>query len=284
MSFTQLELLQLKPADLERLRELHGAGLTAAQLAQTFVKLKDLHIAPQVFQPRLDVEEPWIKGAHIRALMQAAKQNEENRLAPILVFPVGGYRIIVDGHCRAEAYRRIDRSQNQKVPVRHLTETFREALFLAAAGNSHDKLPLTQREKAEFAWKIVRFEEGRSDLSSTRKIEAKTGCSKSLVNQMRQLLVLHPKSTEGTASHDPRDETWLRAKFEDRPKLDEFDREAWKEKWITDVATKLRASFGKKPERQRDLFLEAINRAYPGFVRGIEEDYGIDGEGRPSEF
>jgi hypothetical protein len=275
LSLTPLELLSIQPAELERLHSQHGAGLTEAQLSQTRVPLMHLRVAPAVFQPRIAVEERWNKSAHIRSLFRAAKQNDGHALTPILVFPVAGCRIIVDGHCRAVAYQRIDRSQRWLVPVRYLKGTFREALSCAASGNSRDKLALTQREKAQMAWRIVCYEEGRADLSSTRKIEADTGCSRSLVSVMRQLLGAHPKPTEGMTDTDPRMQSWREAQRVLHPKLDESSRDAWEEKWSADVSTKLRATFGAKPDKQPVLFLDAIRTAYPSLDLAIDDEIAM---------
>lgn len=274
MSITETDFQSTLPAELERLQRTHGSGLTVAQLSKKRERLKDLYTAPLVFQPRLEKEAPWAKASHVRSLTKSARQRGDEGLAPILLLAVAGVRLIVDGHCRLKAYWKVDPTGSREVPVIYLKDTsVRDALFTSSANNSRDKLPLSRSEKAERAWFLVRSEEGRPDARSLRDIEDATGCSRSSVHAMRKLLGRHPRPTEANPdAYNPRERTWADAKLGERSQ-EELDFGTWREKWITKVASQLRKALGDRPDKQPELFHEALRRAYPCIAKDIDEEY-----------
>lgn len=223
-------LRTILPTDLGRIHAEHGAGtLTEADLNEKYARAGDLYTALNTFQPRLSWETPWVVDAHIRDLMKAAKQRGKEGLAPIIVFPIDGLRVVIDGHCRLFAYLMNEEAEDTVVPVEHFRGTFHEALLAASASNAQDKLSLTKAAKAEMAWRIVVYEEGQRIQSSLRAIERATGCSKSVVGIMRKCLKRYPKlaqeqeievetavaKADGTCPPhylDPRKNGWLNAK------------------------------------------------------------------------
>lgn len=244
---------------LEKLLTQQGHGLTDAQLKQTRVPLKDLRTAQRIFQPRNLAHRRWEKERHIDILTTVVRQ--QGTLDHITVFPVAGFRIVVDGHCRLAAYKRARFRDTQKVPVRHLSGSLSEALAVSASANSKDKLPLTLEEKTEHAWRLVCFSEKRQ-CYSLRQIAAISGVSKSTVQNMTQTLARE-------LPFDPRDLTWCDVKWEQRGDR-EVD-EAWEERLATEWAERLRKVFGDKPNSQPDVFMSALEQAYPRLLPEPDE-------------
>lgn len=271
------QLADITAEELSGLFDVQGHGLTEAQMRQTREPLGRLHVAPRVFQPRILAEKPWEKDKHVDSLRQSVKQRRD--LDPIIVFPVAGKRIVVDGHCRLEAYKLAKRHGKRGVPVRYLKGTFADALGRAAEANSKDKLPLTYREKAEAAWKLVLFSEQRR-CYSLREIEGKTGVSKSTVAKMRALL----ESTDLPAN--TRGMTWWEARHIGQPER-EID-ESWREKLVTDVAKRLLKELGpllgKSPDIVIDAMIEAAGKpVYELVLDHVAERYADDVRDRVEE-
>lgn len=246
-------------ADLAALYHAKGSGLTTAQLQQTRVPLGALRTAPRVFQPRDLRREKWNKDRHIGNLAKPLKEN--SALDHITVFAVAGARVVVDGHCRLEAYRKAGWKDNQKVPVRFLKGSFADALKAAVSANSKDKLSMTTAEKAEGAWRLVLFAE-KTDSYSLRDIAKAATVSKSTVKNMRDTLTAR-------LDFDPRASSWSEVKRRKRGDV-EYD-ETWEEKLKDKWAERLREKFGDKPEKQPEVFLDAIDRAYPSLVELMME-------------
>jgi hypothetical protein len=254
MSETEQDLTEIGVDELEALLRDHGSGLSEAQLRQTRVPLGALEVLPQVFQPRMEGDKPWEKERHRVALTQAVKRR--GALDPIVIFPVAGRRIVVDGHCRLEAYRRAGWKESRKVPVRYLAGTLGDALMAAAETNSKDKQTWTPDEKKEYAWRLVKFDEGRGCFS-LRDIARTTGAGKSTVGIMRAAL-------DGSVPFDPRGMTWGEVKAKRRGLTpDDQAIDAWHERQRVEWANRLHKTFGDKPNGQPELFLGALEEAYP---------------------
>ncbi|HEX5439171.1 MAG TPA: ParB/RepB/Spo0J family partition protein [Gemmatimonadaceae bacterium] len=256
--------------------EAEGHGLTDALLKQTRATLTTLHVAPKVFQPRDLQEQSWKKEQHIRNLVSAIRQGAA--LDPIVVFPIAGARIVVDGHCRLLAYQQAGR--RGKVPVQYLRGSFADALLFSAEANSKDKLPLTKAEKLEAAWRLVLYD-GARGVYTLRDIATKTGVSKSTVDNMKTYL---QESPAGSAN-DPRGGTWADAKGARRDEL-EYD-ERWEERLVSDWADRLKDTFGDKPMKMPVTFIEALRRAYPrawdALLDEVAEGYKDDVQRRAEE-
>lgn len=135
------------------------------------VPLADLEVIEVLFQPRAMSEK------HLHDLKKAIKA--VGPLEPLLVLPVGERLIVVDGHHRREAYRLSGFSE--PVPVTYFLSTPRQAMFEAVRQNSMAKLPMENREKQDYAWKLVLVGD-----SSKSEISAATGVSPSQVANMRK--------------------------------------------------------------------------------------------------
>ncbi len=265
VKITAAWLQEATPKDLEALWKEQGAGFADTVLQQTRASLSTLKLSPKTFQPRDPTEEMPGKEAHIRTLAEAAKRD---LLDPILVLPIAGIRVVLDGHCRVEAYREAFKKKSTKVPIRYFRGTFAEALLEAGALNSKDKLRLTTSEKAEQAWKLVLFDEGRSQYT-VRDIAASSGISKSTVARMRKIL------REDFPAFDPRKSSW-------REVLEYLNRDrviddTWEAKLVHDWARRAIKTFGPKAGQQPDILLKALGLAYPDAIASwFEEDENDD--------
>lgn len=247
------ELRTITPAGLAAHFAKHKSGLTDAQLSQTRVRLANLHVAPLVFQPRNMSDKPWEKERHIENLAKVVKHPLQ-MLDPIVVFPIRGVRIVVDGHCRLEAYRKAGRAPTASIPVRHFRGTFPEALALAASCNSKDKLALSYWEKAEKAWQLVKFNEGHRCYSQ-RDISTSTGVAKGTVQNMQTRL-------SELDAVEVRARSWADVLRIDRNANEKKYDEGWEEATAQEWAVRLRRTFGDKPNSQPRIWQRALDIAY----------------------
>jgi hypothetical protein len=284
MSLTAEQITQSTPDRLEAAFLTLGHGLTAEQLKQRKAKLSELHTAEHVFQPRNDANEPWLMERHHKALATAARQ-QKGSLDPIDVIAIGGLFIVVDGHCRLKALRAAANGNDVKAwiamvpgfieaaghPAASVT-AFADALALSKSKNSKNKLPLSNPEKYEAAWALVKHSEKRG-CYSTRQISKDTGASHGLVNNMQHALREHPegKRKGGMLRHM----TWAAWKDSGREMGPERGTD-WEEALIEEWKVRLQKTFGPKPNGSREQFSEALERGYPYVVEHMKEQWTAD--------
>lgn len=118
---------------------------------------------------------------HVRCLTDALKAG--NELDPMTVWKRrDGDYVVVDGHHRHEAYRRIDCVKAIPVRVHECGET--EALLLALKDNTKTKLPMTKQERDNAAWRLTCSE---LKVSKAATVKA-TGVSDGTIAKMRRTL------------------------------------------------------------------------------------------------
>jgi hypothetical protein len=248
----------------------HGTGLSEAQLSQTRISLGSLFVAPMVFQPRNMDEKSWEKSKHIGNLAKIAGHPKQE-LHAIVVFPIAGAWIVIDGHCRLEAYRK---AKAAKAPVKRFRGTFAEALAHAAASNSKDKLALSYWEKAEMAWRLVKFSEAHACYSQ-RDISRDTGVSKSTIQKMQiRLLEVDADAV--------RPLSWAEVLKMSRPEPERND--DWRDKLAKEWAERLRKTFGDKPNTQPEVWQQALQQAYGQDRYGYAGVTGEDEQEETSDF
>lgn len=257
--------------ELEALFTEKGHGLTDDDMSRSSEPLAKIEVAPRAFQFRDPTYRPGEKEQHIRNLLQALKRRQEP-FDPIELFAVAGHRIVLDGHCRLEAYRRAGLSEDTEVPVGYFEGNFIEALKRPASENTKDKLSLSQREELQAAWRLVLFDEGRGNLS-LRDIAAATGAGKSTAGKMRKVL-----ENDNDLSFDPRERTWkeVKAGIKQAREVDED----WADKRVESWKRKLRKTLGDVPNRTPDCLFRALEEGYPQLFpqripRHWAEDSGI---------
>lgn len=243
--------------ELASLFQEYGYGLTQDQMEQSTEPLGVLKTAPQAFQFRVASHKPWQKNDHIRKLVRALAR-QEGLFDPILLIAVAGQRIVLDGHCRLAAYREAELPPSTPVPVSYFQGEFSDALLRPAGENSKAKLPLTQEEQLEAAWRLVCFDEDRGRYS-LRQIARETGAGKSTVANMRDAL-----KDDHELDFDPRRKTWKEVK-RGRQEQRDVDPE-WPEKRARTWAKRVRRALGGKPNATPECLFRALEIAFPQIV------------------
>lgn len=260
--------------ELAALFEEEGHGLTSEQMSRNQEPIRRLEVAPNAFQFRDPNHREGEKEYHVRKLVQALER-QEGYFDPLLLFAVDGHRIVLDGHCRLQAYLRADLEADTEIPVRYFQGAFSEALTRPASENSKRKLALTQRERLEAAWKLVCFDEQRGNYS-LRHIARAAGCGKSTVGNMRQVL----REEEGLVAKR-KSMTWVEVKDE-RKEAREVDPD-WEEKVAEKMRRAIRRALADQPNKTPQCFFRALEEGYPQLIpqmipREWAEDSGIVNE------
>lgn len=208
--------------ELERLQHMWSKLDTSA--LPKFLDPEVITVIPHLYQARggggLD--------AGVIDLLHATKLSktlERTELDPVTILRVGDQNIVVDGHHRLEAYRRV----NRPVPVIYFAGSPLEALVEAGRENAKDRLPMLPAEKTQRAWSLVR--EGIK--LSKSQIMAAAAVSEGTVANMRRLL-----KEFMDAGEDP-PENWREALRGVNPPANEFDEE-WVDKQASEWAERLR--------------------------------------------
>lgn len=227
-------------------------------------------LKPALFQARGEEEDE----AHIESLKRAIKIN--GSLDPVMVIQAGKQTVVIDGHHRLEAYKRL--GIKTPIPVKYFKGSLKEAVLLSGQTNSKDKLPMTSGQRQDYAWRLVRM-----GLYSKSKIRQAAGVSDGQVGLMRRVL---SELEEEALQHD----RWLNALREyqgkeHEPFTDE-DLEEMLETQAADYADRLARQFGNKLSTNPTLAAKAFNmyfgRKLPDLVSAlhdyIPEDYWNDDE------
>lgn len=288
-AYEQLFSVNQWQGTLEQLKQAHrelGAGLSPeTQQRKLTAKVQNLYTAPRAFQPRMDLDGYEIK-KHIQALADSILRG--NTMTPLLVYAIGGKRLVIDGHCRLEAYKAAARKNPNKnkyaIPIRFFGGDFNQALKEAAKLNSADKQKLTREEKSEMAWRLVKHGFVEGDCYTSRELEVVTDVSKSQIHVMQQKLkellqIYQSKTPEEQEELDhPLDLTWsdiLRERW--KKSQEEWQMEEKREQIIEGMKDRLLKTFGNKPVTLPDLFMEAVHRAYPKIAEEeFEDEEGLD--------
>lgn len=163
------------------------------------VKPDDIKERLELFQPRrpgyglhtLDTK-------HVNKLKTRIERKGE--IDPPLIVKLWGQWIVVDGHHRLAAYRKL----NHKAPIKcqWFAGSVRAAMDASLHRNEKIHLPIDQGDKAEAAWtRTVLDWNGKTWSSSKQEVVKLTGCGEGTVAQMRRVLKWHHKYMTGTERH-----------------------------------------------------------------------------------
>lgn len=216
--------------------------------------LQEVHQEPVVFQARFRVVEP----IHLKDLIRELKKAGD--LDPIKVATIGSRVVLIDGHHRLAAYQQCadedgsDQSRFSTIPVEWFEGTLEEAVLEAARANIRKKLPLTNGEKQDFAWALV-----RSGLYSKREIRTAAGVSDGQIATMRRVLkTIGPEVAKGCPS-------WLdalgTANNTTYRTWDEDEREMWLERMSDAKGRELRSWMGPVMRRDPELLARTLEVA-----------------------
>jgi hypothetical protein len=209
--------------------------------------------------------------------MLAAAVRRGGMLTPVTLWKEEGRNslVLLDGDHRLAAYGAAGWRGN--VPARVVSCSRRDALLIAAAANTRDAKPLTQSERADIAWRLVR--EPDAHFTKT-EISRASGIAERTVTTMRARW----RTIRGTgvelSGH------W----FQDR-KDGEADRErqemtdAQRRDQIASIAGRMRKAAGNIAFRDEQMFAEALDEAFGKRLRAaidflyadeVDEWAGID--------
>lgn len=213
------------------------------------------------------------------ALAKALKQQEEP-LAPVVVYWAGDSWICVDGHHRLDAYRRA--SYRKQVPVVVAPGTLEEAIAAAAAANSHDKLPMAPHEKRNAAWRLcVGTALSKAQIAKAASVSERTVAN---MRQIKRRLIEDMKMR----LEDVAELGWGRARNRAKGRADRTIEEAEdaRDELAKDLAERLRKHFGGFLKVNPSVLARAlwhVNGRFPAalsveFVEQGLVEYTEDGE------
>ena len=137
---------------LEDLKRLEAEGPPPLERPET-LSLKDIHVAPLVFQWRPADEELAFEKQLMSDLVRFIEGDDPPRaLDAIVVAAIGKQFFVIDGHLRLDAYHT---AQWKGPAVRQYPGTLKEAEAAALKLNVKNKLPMTQNAKSEAAWRMM---------------------------------------------------------------------------------------------------------------------------------
>lgn len=222
-----------------------------------------------------DLRYRHINVAHTRDLLNALRR--AGNLAAVLVWiddradsPTIGKALLVDGGHRLAAYFN-DKRKN--IPCRAITGTFAETAVKALAANTRDTLSLTQQERSDGAWRLVRAH-GLNLTGVT--IANAAGVTRRTVQAMRK------RWREMTAAEADATGEWWRDKADREGQPGEPMTDEEREGKIDDLAEALRKAAGMTPSRDIQLLGDALHRAFGRHLKDAAEylfTQPEDGEG-----
>lgn len=230
-----------------------------AKLSPDAVKME-----PKVFQQRslegfIDDSE-----SHIGKLMDAIRFARGNEIEPLDIWWAGRRWVVVDGHHRLKAYRRLEsdpkaRMKSVRVPVRVFEGTLAQAIAKSVEGNSKDKLPMSKEEKSDAAWRMVCM-----DVMSKPEIATASSRSEATVARMRRTRrEILDKIKKGEAE-ELRAEGLVDLSWEEAQRIERGeDLPVKDEEWVERQAAAWARAFGKH-------FKDKLRKSPEAFARAIE--------------
>lgn len=231
-----------------------------------------------VFQPRV-IGDEYATEKHIGALMTAAMNEAGRVLDPLLVWWSGKRWLILDGHHRLQAYKRLkDMGKGVNVvPVATFKGTLHEAHLKAIEMNSKDRLSMDNEDKMTKAWHLVMLDRDMS----VRQISGICKVGKSSISRMNteRGLLVEEHGEDWRQQVDGL--TWKQVLNRDAVRdFNEEKQDLLKSEW----KRRLQKTFGKQPRKQPEIFTEALYEYSPAlcedmyrYLKGYFKD--DDGEG-----
>lgn len=238
--------LGLMIAELEDLR----IGSAITDLTSRSVSLKQVIEHPEVYQPRMVATSE----KHISDLRQSL--NNAGELDPILVMPCGDRMVVIDGHHRLAAYKMAKRTE---IPVEFFKGTAREAIIEAGSRNSRAVLTLSNNQRQNWAWSLVRQVEdhiGFKAAFSRSAVTKSSGISKSQHDRMRQALKALGAKADGYSQWWQANEAWKAVKAGEDYN-EEFTVTAMEER-AQDIADRIVKAISSSPANNPEIMARAL--------------------------
>lgn len=203
------------------------------------LRVNEITEQPELFQPR----DETLDEHHVSVLERHL--GSQGKLDSILVLRCHDAHIVIDGHHRLEAYRR------QGIPVihvRYFQGNATEAVIAAGRYNNKAKLPLTSRERMNYAWRLVRM--GRF---------SKAQISTAAAVSSRQVAIMRCRLKELGEDADSFPE-WHHAQkhVASHQGLSTSEMKEWCEEQAQDRAERLAKVFGKKMGENPSITARAL--------------------------
>ena len=206
-----------------------------------------------------DLRYRYINVAHTRDLLNALRRSDS--LAAVLVWvddrtdsPTFGKPLLVDGGHRLAAYFN---GKRKNIPCRIMTGTYTEAALKALAVNARDTLPLTQQERPDGAWRLVRLH--GLELTAIAIARA-AGVVKRTVNTMRSRW-RHMLAADLRASGE-----WWRDRKDQEADGSWSGNDEDRHAAAAGLAEALQKAAGMTPKRDVELFADALQIAFGRFL------------------
>jgi hypothetical protein len=172
---------------LADLKKLEADGPPPVEQPDT-LRLKDIHVAPLVFQWRPSNEELAAEDQLMNDLVRFIEGDDPPRpLDPILITTVGKRFFVLDGHHRLDAYHTA--RWKGPIPVKYFNGPLKKAQAVALKLNAKNKLMMSRDAKSEAAWRML--VDGLKDPEwrrSHREIMEATTVSRTNIKRMTKAL------------------------------------------------------------------------------------------------
>ncbi|TIN92451.1 MAG: hypothetical protein E5Y06_23355 [Mesorhizobium sp.] len=211
--------------------------------------LDHIQVAPAAFQVRTGAASAGVtEPLHVQALQRALEAKPEGArvLDPVTVYAVGKRVFCIDGHHRLAAYRAA--KAKGALPVEWFHGSLAEAIAEAAKRNQKVKLPMTQAERLEAAWRLVIL-----GAHSKRKTAEASGVSERTVANMRSL---YRQAVEQELKVGSYVETSRATQWDDDFEYTEAMREARVNRYVQGLVKQ----FGPRTPTHAEEFAEAVTK------------------------
>lgn len=237
-----LDEVEFEPSALLAKLKAQAAAEPVPEVLPDHLPISAIATETALFQPRGLAEN------HVHDLTRVAKSGR--LFDPLVVIQIGGTAYLVDGHHRREAY--LNAKVTQPIPVTYFAGSVEEAVLEAGRANSKAKQPMTNTERQDFAWRLVRL-----GTYTRNQVSEAAGVSVRQVATMRDVL---KKLGEEAFEH----ESWWKANRaasgKESPSFDSDDeREEWLEQSASDLARRMRKEFTGKLISNPELAARALN-------------------------
>lgn len=241
----------------------------------TRLPLKDIKTAEAVFQPRDTQADFLASQGHVKALVDAVKEDGADAFDPLTVWWSGRRWYVIDGHHRLKAFQQSQAKAKGKkieaVPVTVFVGTLNEAIARSVALNSKDKLPMRKADKRERAWKLVCLDDGMSKKRIHEVTTVSDGTIATMRKKRRELV---------ERGDDPLEWSWQDVLVDKKPTNHDED---WEERQAIEWMQRLVSAFGKKLADQPEIAARAIRlysdrlpleliRSWPEEVKTVQEE------------
>lgn len=128
-----------------------GLGKFAGKIKE--IPINKLEVIPDVFQPRFVGDDPEGVQSKDHVFALTKRLQREGSLDPLLVLPVGDRAIVIDGHHRLEAYKKVKLG---KVKAHIFDGNAHAAKLASATENQKARLQMSGQERTQSAWNLVK--------------------------------------------------------------------------------------------------------------------------------